>query len=228
VLAATTVGCAHAPEPAQCPPVAAASAAAPTPVNVTGAAAPPIYAGDVVARVNGHVITVRDVQERINKQSAFVRARYADHAHKKEFLDSLIRFEVLSDAAARLGYDHDPEVLRVMKQQMIAKFLQNEFEATMKVEDVPETDVRIYYDENRAEFGQRSLDEVRRQIRQRLFRERRTKALDKLVDDLRMQSRIDLLEENLDKIVIDTSGSTSSSPPAAPAPSGSLDLTDPR
>ena len=134
---------------------------------------------------------------------------------------------MLSDAAQRLGYDHDPEVLRVMKQQMIAKFLQNEFEATMKVEDVPEGDVRVYYDANRAEFGQRSLDDVQHRIRQRLFRDRRTKALDKLVDDLRMQKPVDLLDQNLDKIVIDTTGGNPAPPPSA-APNGAPDPADPR
>ena len=60
--------------------------------------------GQVVAKVDDAVITVGDVQDRINKQSPFVRARYTTHEKKKEFLDSLIRFEVMADeaAAARL------------------------------------------------------------------------------------------------------------------------------
>jgi peptidyl-prolyl cis-trans isomerase C len=95
----------------------------------------------VVAKVDDAVITVGDVQERINKQSPFVRARYTTNEKKKEFLDSLIRFEVMANEAERRGYDKDPEVLRVMKQQMISKFLQKDFESKLKVEDVPDADV---------------------------------------------------------------------------------------
>jgi len=85
----------------------------------------------VVAKVDDAVITVGEVQDRINKQSPFVRARYTTNEKKKEFLDSLIRFEVMANEAKRRGFDNDPEVLRVMKQQMISKFLQKDFESRL-------------------------------------------------------------------------------------------------
>src|SRR4029079_18921555 len=113
----------------------------------------------VVAKVDDEVITVADVQERINKQSPFVRARYTSNEKKKEFLDSLIRFEVMANEAKRRGYDEDPEVLRVMKQQMISKFLQKDCESKLKVEDVPDAEVEKYFKEHPAEFNQK--DEVR-------------------------------------------------------------------
>ena len=88
-----------------------------------------------------------------------MRARYTTPEKKKEFLDSLIRFEVLANEAEKRGYDKDPEVQRVMKQQMISKFLQKDFESKLKVEDVPDADVEKYYKEHPAEFNQK--DEVR-------------------------------------------------------------------
>jgi peptidyl-prolyl cis-trans isomerase C len=113
----------------------------------------------VVAKVDDNVITVADVQERINKQSPFVRARYTNAERKKEFVDGLVRFEVLASEAARRGYDKDPDVQRVMKQQMISKLMQKDFESKLKVEDVPEADVEKYYNEHPTEFHQK--DEVR-------------------------------------------------------------------
>jgi parvulin-like peptidyl-prolyl isomerase len=277
----------------------------------------------VVAKVDETVITVGDVQERINRQSPFVRARYTTNEKKKEFLDSLIRFEVMANEAERRGYDKDPEVLRVMKQQMISKFLQKDFESKLKVEDVPDADVEKYYKEHPAEFNQKEevkvaevvakdkakadrayaeakalpkptaalppttekdkkefkdivnkyseddeakqragdlgffdkdsqrfpkpivdaafalaevgdvappiktdkgwavirltqkrpgfskpLAEVKRSIQQRLFRDMRTKAMDTFVADLKKKSAIEIKEENLSKVVIDTAGST--------------------
>ena len=49
--------------------------------------------------------------------------------------------------------------MRVMKQQMISKFLQKDFESKLKVEDVPDADVEKYYKEHPDEFNQK--DEVR-------------------------------------------------------------------
>ena len=284
----------------------------------------------VVAKVDDAVITVGDVQERINKQSPFVRARYTTNEKKKEFLDSLIRFEVMANEAERRGYDKDPEVLRVMKQQMISKFLQKDFESKLKVEDVPDADVEKYYKEHPAEFNQkdevrvselavkekgkadkayaeakalpkaavvptpegkqfkdvvakysededakqrggdlgffdkettrypkpivdaafkltevgdlappvktdkgwsvirltqkrpgfsRPLAEVKRQIQQRLFRDTRTKAMDNFVAELKKKAAIEIKEENLSKVVIDTgtgAGPNAGSPMGAP------------
>jgi peptidyl-prolyl cis-trans isomerase C len=113
----------------------------------------------VVAKVDDAVITVTDVQDRINKQSPFVRARYTNADKKKEFLDGLVKFEVMAAEAARRGYDKDPDVQRVMKQQMISKLMQKDFESKLKVEDVPDADVEKYYNEHPAEFHQK--DEVR-------------------------------------------------------------------
>jgi peptidyl-prolyl cis-trans isomerase C len=285
----------------------------------------------VVAKVDDAVITVGDVQERINKQSPFVRARYTTNEKKKEFLDSLIRFEVMANEAERRGYDKDPEVLRVMKQQMISKFLQKDFESKLKVEDVPDADVEKYYAEHPAEFNQkdevrvsevtvkdkgkadkayaeakalpksavvptapegkqfkdivakysededakqrggdlgffdkestrypkpvveaafklgevgdvappvktdkgwavirltqkrpgfnRPLAEVKRQIQQRLFRDTRTKAMDNFVAELKKKAAIEIKDENLSKVVIDTgtgAGPNAGSPMGAP------------
>jgi peptidyl-prolyl cis-trans isomerase C len=113
----------------------------------------------VVAKVDDTVITVSDVQDRINKQSPFVRARFTNADRKKEFVDGMVRFEVLAAEAARRGYDKDPDVQRVMKQQMISKLMQKDFESKLKVEDVPDADVEKYYNEHPTEFHQK--DEVR-------------------------------------------------------------------
>jgi len=280
--------------------------------------------GQVVAKVDDNVITVGDVQERINKQSPFIRSRYTTLDKKKEFLDNLIRFEVMAAEAQKRGYDKDPEVIRVMKQQMISKFLQKDFESKLKVEDVPDADVEKYYAAHPEEFNRkdevrvsqillkdkakadkvaaevralpkgptvdqkpfrdlvtkysededskqrsgdltffdkdsvaypkplveaafklsevgdvagpiktdkgfhiikltqkkpgftRPLAEVKRQIQQRLFRDLRTKSMDAFIADLRQKAKIDIYEDKLNKVLIDTGMNGGSESPAGP------------
>lgn len=112
-----------------------------------------------VARIDDTVITVGDVQDRINKMAPFPRGRYVALEKKKDMLDNLIRIEVMAKEAEKRGYDQDPEVIRVKKQQMISKFLQKEFESKLRVEDVPDADVQKYYGEHPEEFNR--PDEVR-------------------------------------------------------------------
>ena len=59
----------------------------------------------------------------------------------------------------------------------------------------------------------RPLAEVKRQIQQRLFRDMRTKAMDNFVAELKKKSAIEISEDNLAKVVIDT-GSGAAGPGA--------------
>ena len=291
--------------------------------------------GQVVAKVDDNLITVGDVQERINKQSPFIRSRYTTLDKKKEFLDNLIRFEVMAAEAQKRGYDKDPEVIRVMKQQMISKFLQKDFESKLKVEDVPDAEVEKYYNEHPDEYNKkeqvrvseilvkdkakadkvltevkalpkdgvnaadqkgfrdivakysededskqrsgdltffdkdsvaypkplveaafklaevgdvagpiktdkgyhiikltqkkpgftRPLAEVKRQIQQRLFRDLRTKSMDTFIADLRQKAKIEINEDKLNKVLIDTGmngGGESAAGPMAGMPPGAM------
>src|SRR5579863_6426820 len=80
-----------------------------------GPSAPPQSAAElnaVLAKIDDVTITLGEFQERINRQSPYIRARYTSLEQKKEFLDSLIRFEILAKEGYRRGLDKDPEVVR--------------------------------------------------------------------------------------------------------------------
>ena len=100
---------------------------------------------EVLAKVDDVTITVGEFQERINQQSPYVRARYTSMERKKEFLDNLVRFEVLAKEAQRRGLDKDPEVVRTMKQVMIQKLLKDQFDK-QRMEDITDDECKKYYD----------------------------------------------------------------------------------
>ena len=108
--------------------------------------------GTPLAKVDSVTITVGELQDKLNRQSPYIRARYTSLEQKKEFLDSLIRFEVLAKEAAKRGYDKDPEVLRTMKQVMIQKLMKEEFETRLTPESIPDTELKTYYDANLSEY----------------------------------------------------------------------------
>ncbi len=120
-----------------------------------GGTAPPQSAEELkvpLAKIDDVTITLGEFQERINRQSPYIRARYTSLEQKKEFLDSLVRFEVLAKEAYRRGLDKDPEVVRTMKQVMIQKLMRDEFDAKVTAETVPEAEMKAYYDANLAEY----------------------------------------------------------------------------
>jgi peptidyl-prolyl cis-trans isomerase C len=112
-----------------------------------------------LAKIDDVVITVREFQEQINRQSPYVRARYAAMDRKREFLENLVRFEVLAKEAQARGYNQNPDVVRTMKQVMIQKLMKAEFENLIKPEQITEAEMRSYYDSHQAEFN--TPEEVR-------------------------------------------------------------------
>lgn len=127
-----------------------------------------------VAIVGDTTITLGEFQDQINRQSPYVRARYTTIEQKKEFLNNLIRFEVLAKEARAKGYDKNPDVVRAMKQVMIQKLMKSKFEKTFSPEDVSDADIKRFYEANPEDFnkpeevrvsaivvkGQRSANEV--------------------------------------------------------------------
>jgi peptidyl-prolyl cis-trans isomerase C len=120
-----------------------------------GPVAPPQSAEELrapLAKIDDVTITLGELQERINRQSPYIRARYTSLEQKKEFLDSLIRFEVLAKAAYQRGLDKDPEVVRTMKQVMIQKLMRDEFDAKITADTITDAEMKTYYDANLADY----------------------------------------------------------------------------
>lgn len=110
----------------------------------------------VLARV-GHVnITERDLKERLADIPEYYRPQYTTPEGRIELLEKMIQEEVLYQAAQDAGYDRNPEVVetveRVRRRTMVQKYFQNEIEAAV---EVPEDDIRAYYDEHDEMFQRR-------------------------------------------------------------------------
>lgn len=105
-----------------------------------------------LAKVDDVVITVRDFQEQVNRQSPYVRARYTSKEQKLDLLDSLVSFEVLAKEAMRRGLDKDREVVRTMKQVMIQRLIKEEFADKITPAQIPAEELQAYYQEHLTEF----------------------------------------------------------------------------
>jgi peptidyl-prolyl cis-trans isomerase C len=109
---------------------------------------------EVVARIDGEVITVADLQHKIDGLDPYSRARFSTPEQRRKFLDNLVRFEVLAREAQNRGYDKDPEVQRALKNQMITSLVQKEIDDKLRPEDVGDAEVARYYQEHPGEFRQ--------------------------------------------------------------------------
>ena len=105
----------------------------------------------VVARVGEGAITASEVQAKLEEQPPIVRSRYASLEAKKEFLDGLVRFELLVQEAKREGLEQDPEVKATLEKLMVQRLIQKR-SATAAVQPLTEEELRKYYQEHLGEF----------------------------------------------------------------------------
>lgn len=145
----------------------------------------PAKPGTVVARVDGKEITVTDVQQRINALDPYSKARFSSPEQRKKFLENLVRFEVLASEAQKRGYDRDPDVQRVLKNQMIEVFLRKELDDKLKAEEISDAEVAQYYRDHEAQF--RQAEQVR--VSQILVKDRAL--ADKVAAEVRTQGKTD-------------------------------------
>jgi peptidyl-prolyl cis-trans isomerase C len=109
-------------------------------------------ARQVLAKVGDTTITVGEFAERLAEQSPYLRARYNSPERRREFLDNLIRFELLALEASKRDYDKLPEVDRTRKQVMVQQMMKELFEDNIQLSDVTDEEIRAYYEANRDEF----------------------------------------------------------------------------
>jgi peptidyl-prolyl cis-trans isomerase C len=112
----------------------------------------PKKTGPAVAKGNGITITADEFKARLDEQSPFIRARYTTLDRKKEFLDSLIRFEVLAREAEKQGLQNDPDVQLTLKKIMVQKLVQKSFQPDAAATQIPDTELQAYYDQHKADY----------------------------------------------------------------------------
>jgi len=108
--------------------------------------------GPAVAKVGDEVITADEVRQRLNETSPFLRARYSTLERKKEFLENMVRNELLAQEAIRQGYDKSPAVREQMKRAMIQELIKRQLDAKLSGSDIPDEELKKFYEAHIDEF----------------------------------------------------------------------------
>jgi hypothetical protein len=142
-LAAATVGChAHKTVAGTLPEAGAVAATGITPEQ----------AAQALAHVGSRTITVGDFVAALEHMDQFDRMRYQAPERRQELLGEMIDVMLLADLAREKGYDQDP-----IAQQEVREILRDAMLKSVRAEvpapnEIPEVEVRSYYEGHRAEF----------------------------------------------------------------------------
>lgn len=110
----------------------------------------PQGSGTAVATFAGDSITAEELERYFSEMSPYARARYQTPEQKKEYLEGLVRFELLVAEARKRGLAKDPEVIEATKKVMVQQLLKAELEG--KPTPVSEAAVAEYYEKRKADY----------------------------------------------------------------------------
>jgi parvulin-like peptidyl-prolyl isomerase len=127
-------------------------------VSVGACSKPPAQVPEtpVVASVGDRRFTRAEVEALLQAEPDFMRARYATPERKREFVETLVRNELLLQEARRRQLDQRPEVKLMVERILIQQLLANAAE----VSEPGEAEARRFYDEHATEFTRAERVEV--------------------------------------------------------------------
>lgn len=112
------------------------------PVGVTG--------GTVVARFSGQTVTDAELAQRFSEMNPYARARFQTVEQRRDYVDGIVRFELLAQEAVRRGLQNDPEVVEAARRVMVQQLLKKELEEGQG--QVTDAQVAAWYEAHKSDY----------------------------------------------------------------------------
>ena len=147
LLACALPGCSKKKVEPSAAPSASASVSGPKPLS-------PELAAKTIAKVGDRVITLGEYAASLERMDPFERMRYQSPDRRKRLLDEMVEVELLSQEARRRGLDKTPETQERLRQLLRDQLLEEIKKSGPAANDVPEPELRAYYDAHKDEFAE--------------------------------------------------------------------------
>lgn len=109
-------------------------------------------ANSVLVKIGERSITLGEFAARLADQSPYLQARYQSPERRRDFLENMIRFELLALEAERRGMTQLPSVQRAQKQMMVEQMMIDRFENRLELSNVGEDEIRAHYEAHASEY----------------------------------------------------------------------------
>jgi peptidyl-prolyl cis-trans isomerase C len=112
----------------------------------------PELARQVLAKIGDREITLGEYAETLERMDPFERLRYQSADRRKQLLNEIIQVDLLAEEAKRRGLDKQPETQERLRQMLRDELLRNVRQGVPAPADIPDPEVRAYFDAHHDEF----------------------------------------------------------------------------
>lgn len=122
------------------------------------------HSGDspIVARIGDREISFAEITDNLDSLPVFVRMRYKSPERRLEFLEAFIEYQLIALAAVAEGFEKDPVVLDELKMDLAARYVRDNVDLKFRTTDIPEQEIRAWYDEHPYQFSRPGQNHVYR------------------------------------------------------------------
>ncbi|MBL8922066.1 MAG: peptidyl-prolyl cis-trans isomerase [Myxococcaceae bacterium] len=131
-------------------PLLACSKPSGTTVDFRRAAPPGVAQGPAVATYAQDTITVAELNQRFAEMNPYARARYQTLEQRRDYVEGLVRFELLSREAIKRGLHNDPDVVEAAKRVMVQELLKQELDE--QADAITDAQVKAYYESHKDDY----------------------------------------------------------------------------
>ncbi len=112
------------------------------PAGVTG--------GSWVAKFGGQQLSDAELAQRFAEMNPYARARFQTVEQRRDYVDGVVRFELLAQEAVRRGLQNDPEVVEAARRVMVQQLLKKELEEGSG--GVTDAQVAAWYEAHKSDY----------------------------------------------------------------------------
>ncbi len=106
--------------------------------------------GKPVVTWTEQAISVEELNKKFAEMNPYARMRFQTMDAKKDYVDQMVRFELLAKEAARRGLQNEPAVVEALKQVMVRELLKKELDEQKP--DVSAQAVNDYYEKHHGDY----------------------------------------------------------------------------
>lgn len=106
--------------------------------------------GTSVATFAKDSISREELEQRFAEMNPYARARYQTVEQRREYVEGLLRFELLAQEALARGMQNDPDVVETAKKVMVQRLIQKELES--RGGTPTDAELADYYQKHKADY----------------------------------------------------------------------------